>query len=138
MKQLISSSVAPASKAPPELFNKVMRRLELAQKLVVMRRRFAIASVLSLLALALVVPVWQIFQADLVASGLGQYLAVAFYNYQAVASNWSDFSLTLLEALPVMSMVELLTAVLAWLVTLKFMVQYSKFMANYSHHFSIS
>ncbi len=138
MNHIIRPSTVAAVQVPPELFNKVMRRLELEHKLVIMRRRFTVTAILSLLVLALIVPVWQIFQADLIESGLGQYLAVAFYNYQAAAGNWSDFSLTLLEALPVMSLVELLTAVLAWLVTLKFIVQYSKFISNYSHRFNIS
>ncbi len=137
MDRIIRPSTVTAVQAPPELFSKVMRRLELEQKLVIMRRRFAVTAVLSLLVLALIVPVWQIFQSDLTASGFGQYLAVAFYNYQAAFSNWGDFGLTLLETLPVMSLVELLIVVLVWLVTLKFVARYGRFMSERSPHFTI-
>ncbi|PIT94033.1 hypothetical protein COU00_01050 [Candidatus Falkowbacteria bacterium CG10_big_fil_rev_8_21_14_0_10_43_11] len=109
---------------PDGLFNKIILRIAVEQKLLILRRRFAGVALLLLLSLAGTVPAWQAFWSDITSSGFSQYLALLFYNLKIVAVNWQDFLLSLLETLPIISAAALLLAIMATLVALKFAVKY--------------
>jgi len=111
-----------SAEVSPDLFDKVMLRLEVEQRRQALRRRLFVLAAPFLAALALVVPVWNSFQFNLSHSGFTDYLSLGFYDFKLVAVQWQDFSLSLLETFPMVNSIELLTVVLALLFTLKLLV----------------
>lgn len=111
---------------PPDLFGKVMSRIEREKNSQALRRRFilAVASFLPFLFIAL--PAWRSFQINIIQSGFNEYLALLFYDFKIVLANWQDFSLSLLESLPVVSMVVALAVLLGLSLTLKFVIRYGR------------
>jgi len=111
---------------PADLFKKVMLRLAAEQRLSVIRQRFAWAVVLLVVVLVAAIPVWRSFQLDVSQSGFIQYLSLAYYDYQMVLAYWQDFSLTLLESIPIVSTVELLSVVFLIIAITRSLARYSK------------
>lgn len=111
---------------PKDLFGKVMSRIEAERKLALAKQRLSL--MISALVGSLVAGVfaWRSFELDLASSGFGEYIALGFYDLRLTLGAWRDFSLTLLESLPTVSSVGLLGVVLGLLVTLKFVVKYTR------------
>ncbi len=118
-------------KLPPQLLTRVMARIVAEQRLMVLQRLLIPMAVVFVAILTLAIPIWQTFQADVITSGFGQYLALGFYDFKIILTDWQDFSWSLLESLPIISTVELLTVVLGFCLTLKFLFTYgSEFMSR--------
>lgn len=103
-----------------------MQRIELEQKTASMRRRFLIVTTAFLGSLSFGVPMWRIFQNDLVRSGFTGYVSLPFYDLRTVLTNWQDFTLGVLESFPIVSTIGLLALTFVFLLTLKFAVRYGK------------
>ena len=104
---------------PAGLLQKVMERIEKEQNLLAMRRAFAVAVTFFALSAAALVRVWEMFRVDIIRAGLDQYMLLVFSDFKTTAVHWQDFSLNLLESIPVMSTVLLLSVVVAFLIALK-------------------
>lgn len=115
---------------PADLLNKVMLRLDKERKLQALRQRLILVAASFLPLLAIAVPVWRSFQLDIIQSGFGEYMSLILYDFKIVLANWQDFGLILLESLPVISTVAMLTLLLGWLLALKFAVKYGKAFFN--------
>ncbi len=124
----IANSVVPAG-----LLEQIMLRIDAERKTIAMRRRFVLAAISFLAFSASAIPVWKYFQTNITQSGFSQYLTLIFYDFKIVTANWQDYTLSLLESLPVISTVALLAVILALLAALKVMVQYSKSFFSISH-----
>ncbi len=111
---------------PEGLFAKVLARLDLERKALSMRRRFFMAGAFFLGVVGSVTPVWKIFAADISRSGFSQYFSLLFSDSKTVFVNWQDYSLGLLESLPILSTVLFLATVLLFLVAIKYAAKYSK------------
>jgi hypothetical protein len=111
---------------PPWLLEKVLKRIDLERKLRAMRRRFGLALATLISISGALVPVWRAFWADISQSGFDQFFKLALYDFKTVLANWQDFTLSLLESLPVLSTVILLIVILALLLSLKFTVKNGK------------
>jgi hypothetical protein len=72
------------------------------------------------------VPTWQSFQANVQQSGFGQYLWLAYTDFQLVLAYWQDFGLSLLESMPTISLVELLSIVFVMVLSLKTLAKYGR------------
>lgn len=108
---------------PQDLFAKVMSGIITERKLQIRRRLFGIF-ILLLASAAAIIPAGQAFWLDVTNSGLNLYLTLAFSDLGAILNNWQDFSLTLLESLPVVSAAIMLGVIIVILLALKFAVQY--------------
>ncbi len=111
---------------PDGLLQKVLLRLEAEARLRSLRRKFVLATAVFLATLGATVPVLRSFWVDLSGSGFPQYLSLFFYDFRSVLSNWQDYSLSLLESLPVFKATLSLGAMLGLLVWAKFVVGYGK------------
>ncbi|MDB4939894.1 MAG: hypothetical protein JWO40_319 [Candidatus Doudnabacteria bacterium] len=98
-----------------ELVEQVLYRIEHERQLKAARIRLFV-SVLSFFGLLiLAVPTWQMTRTDIINSGFGQQFNLMFYDFRNILNYWQDFSVGLMEELPVLSVVQFL-AVLAGLV----------------------
>lgn len=122
---------------PPDLFNKVMLRIDKQKRLMAIRR-FSLFSGFLLIILFALIPVWRSFQFDVYQSGLDQYISLLFYNFNFIITEWQNFSLSLLESLPIISTVELLSVVFVLLLVIKSEFKYGKVIFNHSHNFNLA
>lgn len=111
---------------PPGLLQKVLFRLEAEARLRAFRRRFVLAAVVFSVILGAAVLVLRSFWLDLSGSGFVQYSSLFFYDFKSVASNWQDYSLSLLESLPVFKASLSLGVMLGLLFWAKYVVDYGK------------
>jgi len=109
---------------PADLFAKVMACIAAERKRLTMRRKFLIGLVCFAATFTVGIPVWQSFRSEIAQSGFVEYATLFFYDFKTVANSWQDFSLSLLESLPVVTTVEFLLVVLASLFSLKSMSKY--------------
>lgn len=129
-KNFKKSAISENIEVPADLFNKVMLHLDKERKLQALRKRLILVATSFLPLLAIAVPVWRNFQLDIIQSGFGEYMSLMLYDFRIVLANWQDFGLSLLESLPVISTVAMLTLLLGWLLALKFAVKYGKTFSN--------
>lgn len=122
---------AAESNVPPGLYQKVMLRITSEQRRRAARLRLLCTVGPFAAAVGLMLPVWRSFQVDIVQSGFAQYVALAFSDFRLVAAQWQDYSLSLLESLPVTSTVELITVLLCMLLSLRLLVRYGQALLNF-------
>lgn len=113
-----------AQPEPPEnLFNKVMRRIRQEQRLSALKRRFAIFSFVMVCCIAAFIPTFKMAQTEFSESQFLQFLSLIFSDFGIVISQWQSFVLVLLESLPVVSIIALLSIIFTLLVSLKFLAR---------------
>jgi len=93
------------------LLGLIMRQIGREQKKADLFRTafFSATLIISLLALF---PVFNLLKSNLVASGFAEYFSLIFSDWEIVSAYWQNFSLSLLEVLPVMSLAAFLTVIL--------------------------
>lgn len=105
------------------LLAKIMVRIQQEKKIRQLRRQliiFSFATASSAFALA---PAFNTLRLELAQSGIASYFSLLFSDFTTVITFWSEFSLSILEILPVMAVIIFLSAILAFLVSLKFLVK---------------
>lgn len=116
----------PDSAIPEGLLNTVLARLEAEKQAAQVRRRFILGSFFLVLCSAVCIPAWQSFKNEAINSGFSDYLALGWDDLGSAMHSWQNFVLSLLETLPVVSAVELLTTALMMLLSLRFAAKYAK------------
>lgn len=107
-----------------ELLVKIMARIEAEKKLRVFKRKLMALGAMFISIMAFSVPVWQAFWTDITQSGFTQFAKLAFLDFRLIMTNWYDFSLSLLESLPVVSTVGVLLSVSFVIITLNKVMKY--------------
>lgn len=105
---------------PVGLFNRVMNRIREEKQLIILKRRIMIFSVGLLASVAMFIPVFRWVQADLTQSGFLQFFSLVFSDFKIVITYWQNFSMSLLETVPAVSLAILFATVFAFLELLKF------------------
>ncbi len=118
-KNFIDNSPEP----PKDLFGKIMSRIHREQRLGMIKQRIVIFSVGALASLAAIFPAFQILKTELAANGFFTFSSLLFSDFAVVSAYWQNFALSLLEALPVMGLIAVLAAVLAFLGSLRFLTK---------------
>lgn len=111
---------------PPYLLGRIMNAIADERLRLKAIRRFAVASVFLATTLAASYFAWTHFAAAFVASGFGQYLAIAFVDLRSVLANWHDFAMSLLESFPALHASGLLAAFAAILLSSRFVFANAK------------
>lgn len=114
---------------PTELLNKVLLRLEKEQERFSARQKFWVWTTVSAIITILFSFVWSIFVSEITQSGFADYLTLIFSDFQTVFSAWQDFTLSLLESLPVVAAAGLLATMLTLMTSIRYAAHYSK--SNY-------
>ncbi|MFA5936611.1 MAG: hypothetical protein WC822_01895 [Candidatus Paceibacterota bacterium] len=81
---------------------------------------FSVAGLASFMGL---IPAWKALLNDLTQSGFYEYLSLAFSNGSSVSSYWKEFSLSIAEALPTMSILLSLSLIFIFFLSLKYVMK---------------
>lgn len=119
-----------SAEPPDDLFDKIMSRINLERRLLVIKRRFVIFSIGLVGSIVAFIPVFRMVQTGFNESGFVEFFSLIFSDSGVVISYWQNFTLTLLESLPVMSIAVFLATVFVFLGSLKFLVQDIKIIFN--------
>lgn len=88
---------------PQNLLDKIVRRIYSKQRLS-LKRHILIFGIISALSLASLVPIFNMAKANFAASGFFHFFSLIFSDFNIVVSYWKNFSVSLLESLPVTSL----------------------------------
>ena len=118
-----------AYKPPEGLYEKVILRLKKEQRLFAIKRLavFGLTTIGSAIAF---IPAFLAVQTNFAESGFMQFFSLLFSDFEIVIIYWQNFTFSLLEALPVMSLIALLGTILIFLESLKFLTRDIKIIFN--------
>jgi len=111
----------------PLLFNQVIHSIQKEKKLLIFKKRAIIFSVITFCSILMFLPSFRILQAELTKSGLMQFTSLLFSDFTIITNQWQNFSLSILEALPVLSLIMFLATALLFLESLKLFIRDFKF-----------
>jgi len=112
------------SPEPPDgLFEKIMLRLHKERQLLTLKRRLTIFSVGLIGSAVAFIPAFKMVQAGFIESGFMDFFSLLFSDTGIVMAYWQNFALSLLETLPVLSLMALLATVLVFLESLKLLAR---------------
>ncbi len=100
------------------LFDKIMRRIDKEERLLILRR-LAFFSVALLASITALVPSFRALQTGLAASGSLEFFSLLFSDLNLVAVYWRSFLMALLETLPMASLALFLATIFIFLGSLK-------------------
>lgn len=103
---------------PDNLLEKIMARLHKEQKLSLRKRIFIFSIGTALSAMAIFLS-FKTAQTKFGESGFWQFFSLVFSDFETIKIYWQNFILSLLETLPVTSLIMVLAAVLIFLEFLK-------------------
>src|SRR3989338_2080670 len=112
-EKLFTFSVSP--EPAPDLVGKVMQRIRSEQRLAVSKWRGGLFGVSMLASAIAFVPAFRMVQSGFTESGFMQFFSLLFTDFSIVMTYWKSFGLSLLEALPVVSLSIFFTIVLVFL-----------------------
>ncbi|KKR91756.1 MAG: hypothetical protein UU95_C0003G0036 [Parcubacteria group bacterium GW2011_GWC2_42_12] len=96
-----------------DLYDRIINRISREQKLMILKRRLILRSAGLLLSSFVFIPLTFKLYADIVQSGLMQFLSLLSTDLNIVMANVGDYTLTLLESAPIVSLPLALSAMLA-------------------------
>ena len=112
------------SKVEPSknLLDRIMNRIERQERIAASRKImfFGTALVASFIAL---IPAFQFVASSIAESGVGTFFSLIFSDLNNMVDNLSQFGLTIIESIPVMSIVLFLSIALVFLFALKEVVK---------------
>lgn len=112
-----------APQPPKNLFAKIMRRVDEEIKLAALRRRIIFFSILLVASIGAFIPAFQLAWAEFSESGFVDFLSLIFSDLNSVAAYWQNLGIALLESLPVVSAIAVLSVVFVFLQSLKFLAR---------------
>ena len=107
----------------PELFGQIMDRIHKEQNLAVIQRRFIFFSMGLAISIAAFIPAFKMVRAGFIESGFAEYFLLLFSDSEIIAVHWQDYVLSLLESLPVMSLIIFSAVTLLFLESLKLLAK---------------
>ncbi len=110
----------PPPELPARLFDKIIARIQEEERLVSLKKQFFAFSSFAAISLTLFVPVFKSFQAEFAHSGFSQFFSLIFSDLNLIMVNWQDFYLALLESLPILPVLGLLTITFVFLWSLRY------------------
>jgi len=112
---------------PPQfLMGNILAAIEIKKRRAA-RLRLALFGSFALASLTALIPAVQYFIAEISQSGFYQYFSLLFSDWNLVITYWNDFVLSLAEALPVLAITSVLSAVFVFLGSLRLAVNQIKF-----------
>jgi hypothetical protein len=109
--------------APEGLFAKVMSRIQQEKQYRMLQRRIIIFSFGLVASVGAIIPVFKAVQAGFAESGFWRFFSLLFSDFEVVTTYWQSFALSLLETLPVMSLIMLSAAILVFFGLLRFLTR---------------
>ena len=124
----------PGIKASQGLQNRILQQIYKEQTLERLRIRMAVCSGFLIVSIAVVVFLAQGLSAELGKSGFFDLLNLVRSDWHSVVSNLNDYALSLLEALPILTVVFIMTGIATGILSLLKFLQYSFRIKNLTFH----
>lgn len=121
LEQKLAAVLAESQEPPADLFNRIVLAIERRQR-VYARLKFSGFSLLSAVSIFLTVFAFGELARQLGQNGSLQFFSLIFSDLGIILANWQDFSLSVLESLPVFPITLSLAGALMFLVAIKFML----------------
>ena len=121
---------------PTELLAKVMQAVKRQQQLARVRRNLAYCGAFFIISIVAVFPALLVLQQQAEKSGFWQYLTLIFLDFSVTVAHWPDYSLALLESLPVINLALSLTLILVTLVLLRVVVRNFQLLSKLTYKYS--
>ena len=102
-----------------DLFGKVINRVHKERRILAIRRRIMLYSALFIMSVTAVIPAANILIAESAESGFFQFISLIFTDSNVILVYLQSFSLALLEALPAVGLLAVLSVTLVFLWSLK-------------------
>ena len=96
-----------------DLYDRIINRINRQEKLTRLKKRLILQSSGLLLSFFIFIPLAIKLYADIVRSGLMQFLSLLSTDFNIVMANIGDYTLTILESAPIVSLSLVLAAMLA-------------------------
>jgi ABC-type phosphate/phosphonate transport system permease subunit len=112
-----------APKPPNDLLGKIMKRINQEKKILTLKRRLVLLAAGLIGAIILFIPALRAVISGFAESGFAQYFSLLFSDAEIVLAYWQNYALSLLETLPVMSVILLLATIFAILELLKLLAK---------------
>ena len=90
---------------PNGLYEKIINRIHKERRLLTIRKRIFIFSVGLLGSLTAFWPAYRAVKIEFLQSGFFQFASLVFSDFSIIAAHWQNFTLVLLEVLPIMSLI---------------------------------
>ena len=103
----------------PNLAQNIWNSIIVQNKRIARLKLWAFSSI-GLASLIGLIPAWHLLSNNLTQSGFYEYFSLAFSNGSSLLSYWKEFTLSIAESLPVMSIVLSLSLVFVFFLSLKF------------------
>lgn len=113
---------------PIGLFEKIMHRIHREERVLVLRRVIIFSTTL-VVSLVAFFPAFGMLMTDFSQSGFLNFFSLAFSDSSTVMKYWQSFGMTLLEALPALSLALVLAILLTFLQSIKSLTKYAKLFA---------
>jgi hypothetical protein len=116
---------------PPELFNRIILAIKREQELEKTKRLlfgFLFLFVVSLVATPLS---WRMLVSQAKNSGILYFISTAVYDFGTFLNFWKDFSLAILESLPIVEIIFFATNLIIFLFTIRFFLSREKLLLAY-------
>lgn len=110
-----------APKPPARLCQKIMRRIEMEENLMIAKRKLVLFSMMLMASVVSLFPFFQMARTELMESGFTDYLSLLFSDFGEITRSWQSFGLALLESLPAMSLAACLLSLFIGFSSLKFL-----------------
>jgi len=114
------------------LLARILSRIESEKELMTVRRKIFWLSAFSIASLPVIVFSWINFQTGASESGLFQLASLAFTDFSAIASHYQDFAMSIVEALPILSIAGLLAGALIFVESSLTLARNAKFVYEMS------
>jgi len=126
----MDNNYAKSAQLPPGLYERVISRIRMEQRLLSLKRRLVIFSAILLGSTISFYFAFESAKSTILDSGFAEFASLIFTDAAGLANYWQNFVSTLLEALPVMSIVACLVTILVFLESLKLFVRDAKIFFN--------
>lgn len=107
---------------PKDLLSKILNRIK-EERLLVIKRRIIFFSLGAVGSVFAFIPALSAARTEFDQSGIVQFFSLLFSNPSFISAFWEDFTLLILESLPVLSVAVILLTIFVFLGSLKFLVQ---------------
>ena len=118
---------------PRDLFEKIISRLEKEQKLIILKRRLAVFSLGFVGSAMAFIPALKMVRASFVESEFMYFFSLLFSDAEIVATYWQNFTLSLLERLPVTNIIIFFAVIFFFLGSLRLLMKEIKNIPIFIH-----
>ena len=105
------------------LLSQVLARIEYEKKLSATKKKLVVFLLIFLTSLVAVIPTFQTLRTGFIDSGFIQFFGLLFSDFDIISNYWQNFTLSLLETLPVLNILIFLAVSFSLLESLKLMTR---------------